>query len=303
MTIAPVATSTSITHQHLSAVVNTEIRRLPGRRALRVLDLGCGDGRLLLYLATNLPILNPEVHFELYGLDVEDPGVQRGDFLGNARRRLSERCPNVDWDRRIVSISTGDHWPYDSEYFDAVISNQVLEHVQDHEFLFRELARTLQRNGWSAHLFPLLHYFYEGHLHLPFVHRFRNFDLLQAYIRTLSRMGLGKFREHRQETGISLEAFTERHADYMNLLTNYLTYRDVLRLARRSGFRASFRYTAELYKAKLRSVLGCNAIDRYAIDRSALYDWLAVFVCKYLSGVTLFLENRQTYRIRDDTHG
>ncbi|WP_204324534.1 hypothetical protein, partial [Stenotrophomonas maltophilia] len=47
----------SLTHQHILAVVESELAgRSPGGR-LSLLDAGCGDGLLLGYLARALPIL------------------------------------------------------------------------------------------------------------------------------------------------------------------------------------------------------------------------------------------------------
>ncbi len=265
----------SITHQHLLAVVNTETRRRPPAPLVRILDLGCGDGRLLSYLATNLPILQPDVRFELYGLDVDDCGVQDRGFLDGARALLRERVPSEDWHGRLISLSTTDAWPFADDYFDAIVSNQVFEHIGDHAFVLGQIARTLRTGGFSVHLFPLRHYVYEGHLHLPFVHRIRDFDLLRAYIRTLSRLGLGKFPAHRRATGISLEEFSERHADYMHYQTNYLTYTEALTLAKRADLRGSLRYTKEFYAAKVRSLLNRTPLYEYEVNRSALVDWSA----------------------------
>src|SRR5262245_47703231 len=153
----------SITHQHILAVVNTEIRRRRPSAPVRILDVGCGDGRLLSYLATNLPILQPSARFEFYGLDVDDRGVQRPGFLDAARALLRERVPTEDWEGRLVGLSSTDAWPFADEYFDAIVSNQVFEHVGDHAWVLAQIARTLRTGGCSIHLFPLLHYVYEGH--------------------------------------------------------------------------------------------------------------------------------------------
>lgn len=293
----------SITHQHLLAVVNTEIRRRTRAPLIRILDLGCGDGRLLSYLATNLPILQPSVRFELYGLDVDDRGVQRQGFLDGARALLQERVPSEDWQGRLIGLSTTDAWPFADEYFDAIVSNQVFEHVSDHSFVLGQIARTLRTGGCSVHLFPLVHYVYEGHLHLPYVHRIRDVDVLRAYIRTLSRLGLGKFPAHRQATGISVEEFSERHADYMHYQTNYLTYGQALTLAKGARLRGSFRYTAEFYSAKVRSLLKQAPLYEYDADRSALLDWATTGLLRYVSSVTLCLDKRDTYRTNDEPAG
>src|SRR5438093_8535329 len=84
----------SVTHQHLLAIVSTECaRRGSNGRTVRVLDVGCGDGRLIAYLMENLALLNPALRFELFGMDVVEPGVQLTGFLAGTRRPLSDRFP------------------------------------------------------------------------------------------------------------------------------------------------------------------------------------------------------------------
>jgi SAM-dependent methyltransferase len=291
VTIPPTA---SITHQHLLSVVNTECRRRADP-LVRILDLGCGDGALLAFLAVALPILNPQIRFEFFGLDVYDSQVQPTGFLDSARTTLRSAAPSQDWAARLVALSSTEEWPFADESFDVVISNQVLEHVADHDFVFRQIARTLRDGGWSAHLFPLVHYWYEGHLLLPFVHRIRNWDVLEAYIRLLSRIGLGKFPFHRRATGGDIEDFAERHADYMCYLTNYLSYTQAIAIAKRAGLRASFRYTGRFYSSKVRSIIGMPPVFEYRRGTAAR-EWAEVMMLRYVSGVTLFLEKRFTYR-------
>jgi SAM-dependent methyltransferase len=284
----------SITHQHLLSVVNTECRRR-AESVVRILDLGCGDGGLLAFLAVALPALNPQIRFELFGLDVYDCQVQPTGFLDAARTRLQAAVPSENWPPRLVALSSLEEWPFADGSFDVVISNQVLEHVVDHDFVFRQIARTLRDGGWSAHLFPLIHYLYEGHLLLPFVHRIRDWDVLKAYIRLLSRIGLGKFPSHYRATGGDIEEFAERHADYMCYLTNYISYGQAIAIAKRAGLRASFRYTGRFYSSKVRSIIGMPPVFEYR-RRTAAREWAEVMMLRYISGVTLFLEKRFTYR-------
>jgi SAM-dependent methyltransferase len=286
--------ASSITHDHLLAVICTESRGLAPGSTFRVLDVGCGDGRLLAFLARAYPLLHPQVTLELYGFDVVDPGVQAAGFLARAVSWLQSEVPTVDWRERVTAIRAGEPWPYPDQYFNAIISNQVLEHVHDHTRFFAELSRTLVWGGVSAHLFPLVHYIYEGHLHLPFVHRITNHDLLRRYIAFLSLLGLGKFRRQHRGSGISRELFAERHADYLHHFTNYLTAGEVLELGKRHGLRASFRYTSQFYSRKLASVWSAPRTFFYR-RHSALWEWVSVSLLRYVSSVTLFLEKKETY--------
>lgn len=285
----------SITHQHLLSVVNTQWRQNPSGQALRLLDLGCGDGSLLAYLTRSLPQLNPEMRLELYGFDVHDHGVQQEGFLDQTIAALQSRLPSIPWVERIAAIAATDPWPYPDDFFDVILSNQVLEHVADHDHLFAQTHRTLRTDGYAVHLFPLRHYLYEGHLLLPLAHRIADYDLLRGYIAWMSRLGLGKYRAHRRASGVSLAEYAERHADYLHHFTNYLSHAAVLALGKRHRLRASFRYTREFYTAKLRALTGLTPRYAYATQRSALVDRISLFFCQYISGVTLLLIKRQTY--------
>jgi SAM-dependent methyltransferase len=270
----------STTHEHLLSVVATEAARFPKGSTVRVLDAGCGRGDLMTFLDAHLPRLRPELRFEVRGFEVTDHGRP------NDRRLRSD----------IDCVSVRDPWPYPDESCDVVISNQVLEHVGDPPHFFRELHRVLRTGGFSAHLFPLKHCFWEGHLHLPLAHRIRNRDLLRAYIRLASCLGLGRFPDHSRALGTTLDAFAEQHADFMIFFTRYLSYRQALELAQAHHLRGSFRYTGEYYGRVIRKKLFRRAPPLgYNPRRSALADWLAVMFWRHAIGVTLFLEKINTY--------
>jgi SAM-dependent methyltransferase len=285
----------SVTHEHLLSVVNTELKRATPARPFRLLDVGCGKGQLSGYLHGNLPLLNPGLCLEVYGLDVSDHGVQPGDYFAETLRHLSTAYPGVEWSDRLALISVRDPWPYPDDHFDAVISNQVLEHVGDHDRLFSEIRRTLKTGGFSAHLFPLEHAILEGHLLLPGVHRVRDHDQMIAYIRLLSRLGLGKYRGINRASPVAIDDFAERHADYMHYFTNYLTLGEALDAAKRCRMRASFRYSGEFYSRKIASILKRPPRYEYRRSRSGLGDWLAISFCKYIASITLFLEKKERY--------
>jgi SAM-dependent methyltransferase len=289
----------SLTHVHLGSCLVSEIKRASSSvnaDPIRILDAGCGNGRLVAYLEARLARELPQARFEVFGYDVVDHGVQSEGFLETTKVQLRATWPEIDWNYRIRAIGVNDPWPFDSSYFDFVVSNQVLEHVCDHSTFFRECFRVMRRGGVSVHLFPLKHYVYEGHLFLPWVHRIRSHDLRRAYIRALSALGLGKFRSIHRATQMPLDEYAERHADYMAFWTNYLAESEVLDLARAEGLRACFRYTREFYMQKLRSVFRFAAQSSYSNSSRAVGDAIAVKFLRYLSSVSLFLEKENTYR-------
>jgi SAM-dependent methyltransferase len=290
----------SITHHHLLAVLNSEIAKRSDRNPqapIRILDMGCGSGQLLGFLQTRLKATN----FELYGFDICDAIVQEAGFLEKTLESLRQAAPEVDWSKRIFSIHSSEAWPFADGFFDFVISNQVFEHVADPDFALGQIARVLAAGGVSAHLFPLSHYFYEGHLWLPLVHWIHDHDLLYWWIRACYRLGIGKYRvveRQAKEGGAqpeSLERYAERHADYMAFYTHYLTRKEILRLAKKAGLRCSFRYTNEFYLAKIRALLGKQPRLLYDLPRFPLAQRAAFALLSRASCITMRLEKTNTY--------
>lgn len=99
----------SLTHQHLLAIINTELRKKPEIKSIRILDVGCGDGSLIAYLQEGVEILFPNMNFEIFGFDVGDHGVQPPDFFINAIKMLSERFPAISWNDRLSLIRLNNH--------------------------------------------------------------------------------------------------------------------------------------------------------------------------------------------------
>jgi SAM-dependent methyltransferase len=182
-------------------------------------------------------------------------------------------------------------WPYPAGFFDIIVSNQVVEHVQDHDQFFSQVAKCLAPNGFSVHLFPLKHVV-EWHLLIPFAHRIMNYDLLKAFIALCSKLRVGICRK--QPPSTVLPDFSEGHAAYVVKYTNYITYGDLQSLTKRQGLLVSMRYTKEFYLQKVRQIFSQPA-RRYSRKRSILGDWLLVFFLRYVQGVTVLLEKGGHY--------
>jgi SAM-dependent methyltransferase len=103
-------------------VLDQVLRRYEASARLRVLDVGCGTGRVLAELGR----LGPAV-----GLDLSD------EALRFCRERGHER------------VLKGDllHLPFPDGCFDLVTALDVLEHIEDHVGALRECARVLAPGG------------------------------------------------------------------------------------------------------------------------------------------------------------
>jgi len=89
----------------------------------RVLDIGCGDGSLALFIKGKVKI---------YGVD------KSKKILEIARKR-GFLIKKLDLDK--------DSLPYQNSYFDCVTCLDVIEHIKDPNSLVREIYRVLKRGG------------------------------------------------------------------------------------------------------------------------------------------------------------
>jgi SAM-dependent methyltransferase len=293
-TVATIPPAISITHQHLLACLNTLVRASDLGRPLRILDVGCGNGELIAYISAAFPILQPGCEVEIFGMDVVDSAVQSSGFFSHTLAMLYDRFPMVDWDNRLSLVNSREAWSYPADHFDFIVSNQVLEHVADHARLFSEIRRVLQPGSFSVHLFPVIHYLQEGHIHIPLAHRINGHGLLRSYIKLMSRIGFGSYREHQRKYGMTLDQYAEEHADYLTFMTNYLTGKQLLTAAKHAGLRSDFRFTSGFYEAKARAVLRRSPVYQYRATRPWL-DALTFFFLKRVSSVTFVLEKKQSY--------
>ena len=280
-------------HEHLMCVVNTELKRRPERfngSNVSILDLGCGNGDLILLLTENLPQLNPDFNFKIYGYDINEHGGIKKDYLKNLILNLTNKFPQVNWSDHIKLISENDPIPFPSQFFDIIISNQVMEHVKDHPALFSELNRTLKHNGLSAHLFPFKDIIIDPHINLPFIHKIINLDRRKNIIRLFSKLGLGKFHVYRKKYGYNLEEFTQEFSDYFNRLVHYINHKEILEISRNHNFRLSYRYTANLLSNFFWGRGKKNLTYEYGFSDSPVKGLLYMSLFKYFFSITLLLD-------------
>jgi SAM-dependent methyltransferase len=102
-----------------------------GRGMRRVLDLGCGGGRHLVYLARQ--------GFETYGTDVDSHGLAR------ARSWLEQEGLAV-----YLAVADMEALPYSDGSFDAVVSMYVIHHnlVDGIRRTVAGVRRALRQSGW-----------------------------------------------------------------------------------------------------------------------------------------------------------
>jgi ubiquinone/menaquinone biosynthesis C-methylase UbiE len=139
-----------------------------GRRQ-RVLDLGCGDGRLTAELDAE----------RITAADVSAVALER------ARRRLPEA--------ELVELEPDAELPFPDTSFDLVLCAETLEHVRDVQLLLSEARRVLRPGGELALTTPA-HNRLTGLAVLAGGFE-RRFDPLSPHLRFLTRRSLRRLLE------------------------------------------------------------------------------------------------------------
>ena len=134
------------------------LKRVCDLRGRRLLDVGCGDGTF------TIPIGAP--FEEVHGVDVIPDNIDR------FKARVSG---DLKYTPHLRSASSLD---FPNEYFDAVLSIECLEHVDDLEAVSRECARVLKFGGQLVITVPNRWYPIEGHGGVLFGRRFYRLPLI-----------------------------------------------------------------------------------------------------------------------------
>lgn len=101
--------------------------------AARVLDYGCGAGRVVALLR--------EAGINAFGCDVFYEGGDYSDVIFPAAKPYVLRME-------------GERIPFEDASFDVVLSNQVFEHVPNLDAALSEISRVLKPGGVALNLFP-----------------------------------------------------------------------------------------------------------------------------------------------------
>ncbi len=159
-------------------------RGRPFREGMRLLDLGCGDGSLV-------------IAFRRIGLDAHGCDVE-----------LSRPAPCL-WQIQFEPYRL----PFPDRSFDIVVSQSVMEHVQDWDETISEVARVLKPDGSTFHLFPARLRPVEAHVLVPFASVWQQAWWLRLWASAGVR---NRYQHHmsRAEVVAHNEAFLRDHTTY-----------------------------------------------------------------------------------------
>jgi SAM-dependent methyltransferase len=113
--------------------------------------------------------------------------------------------------------------PFESQFFDIVVNNQVMEHVDDLDRTLREIHRVLKPGGRVLSLFPAKEVWREGHCGIPFLHWFPKYSQPRIYYAAACRfVGLGYHKRDK-----SVWEWSRDFCGYLDKWTYYRTPEEI----------------------------------------------------------------------------
>ena len=268
------------------------------QKTIKLVDVGCGSGELLKMIAQNINRDLPRLNIELYGFDISDSKVQGANFFTNCIQKLKSVDPSTPWENRLKQIASADSWPYEEKSVDILISNQVLEHVNNLPKFFTESARILNDKGLSINLFPLRSCWMEYHLKVPFVHWLAPHAHMVGYIKIMSILGLGTWgRFKKTNQTISLNEFSKMNRDFIAFDTNYVDEFGIEALCKLTRMRPSYSLTGNMYLNKIRALAG-RPLRPPSAESNSIVSAFFFKILKRIHIVTLVLTKDNLYENR-----
>lgn len=118
-------------HQRQTAYqnnLNNILILLEANPKAKLLDLGCNDGKWTIKLAQKAKTNN------IYGLDIVNPRLKQAGKLGIETKQ-------ADLNQKL---------PYQSNSFDIVHANQVIEHLNNTDLFISEIYRILKKGAYAV---------------------------------------------------------------------------------------------------------------------------------------------------------
>lgn len=197
-------------HRRMLAQMNCYLTRESS-----ILDFGCGDGKYVYEYR--------DAGFNAHGFDIRPVSGYRSPTDEQYFRftLTSESVSPTDFtlDRAWYRI------PFEDGSFDFIFSAETMEHVQDHDLAFREIARTLKKGGVAIHTFPARYIPIERHTLVPLG------GVIQSYGWFLFWALMGIRNQYQQ--GVGPVQCANLNFNYAKTGTKYLEVRALQAICRR----------------------------------------------------------------------
>lgn len=209
----------------------------------RILDFGCGQGKIV--VAYRL------LGYQAFGTDIQCKFDEAEKFL--KKQNIFDSREQPFRQIRISNYSI----PFESDFFDFVISTSVFEHVQNFPETLSEIKRVMKPGAKSLNLFPSKYCIFERHTLVPLAGIFRSY----LYLLFWALIGIrNSFQEDLNSRECALNNF-----NYLKKSTNYLTEKQLFQLLYSHFLKIKF---ADLYIWKFGHGRGhylWNLFTRYKI--------------------------------------
>ncbi len=227
----------------------------------KILDYGCGSGDVVLAgRESGLNIVGVDAFYD--GSNAKKEVISHG-LLGTS----------------VFSLKKDFSIPFSDGMFDFVISNQVMEHVDDLDFTLKEIARVLKPSGELLTLFPAIEVIREGHCGIPFAHWFSSHSKWRyPYMRLMRGIGLGYFKETKSQ-----HEWVLNFMDWLDKYTVYRSYTNISQSFARNSF-AIKHYEVDYINYRL---LNKGIYLPGFLKKSASWRVFASIYCRLMGGLVI----------------
>lgn len=165
------------------------------KKNMRILDFGCGDGRLVRAFLS--------LGYDACGIDI----IEHSSWDASHYKKIEFSPYQI---------------PYENDSFDLVYSTFVFEHAQNTEECFREIYRVLKIGGVTINAVPSPYGILEGHNYVPLG------GIIQSPVWLKLWAFLGVRNEYQR--GLGWREVYQRNIEYYKTSLNYHSYKDLKKI-------------------------------------------------------------------------